>query len=182
MIRIVDIMREVAEQTSETYIKKYNPKSPPVKFFPDNYVVVGNELNKRGQSHAAMKEKYPAILLFTDNIVRRKAKPLKQWKLEVMFPIILIVADAVAGKSDIKRERVYYPVLETIERCFYDAIEQHPQIYTKDKFAPEPEASDKYDLVAILGKHKIFTDKLDGIEIKNLRLMFRDKNCLTLKK
>ena len=135
------------------YRVRYAPKSPPVKFFPDNYVIVGNELNKRGQSHAAMKEKYPAILLFTDNIPEREADPLKQWKVEATLHL-LIVTDAVSGKSDIKREKVYYPVLEPIYECFLDAIEQHPQIYTKDKFAPKPDKFNRYDLVAILGKNK----------------------------
>ena len=178
MIQVIEIMREVAQRTSDEYLKKYaKPNAAPVKFFADNYSMVGDTLNKMGQSAKMQREKYPAIFLFNDQMNPVDAPPLKQWKVEASLHV-LIVADMVEGNADRKRERLYYPVLDPICECLKSALTHHPQLFTSGNYAPKMNPHHRYNLVAILGRNRLFADKLDGIEIKNLKLYFREKNCL----
>jgi len=178
-IKIVEIIREVAKRTSARYLEKY-PGRNPVHFFADNYLMVGYELTKLGKSAKGQKVRYPAILLFCDNMMEREAEPILQWKVEATLHI-LIVTDAFDGNGDMKREKNFYPTLYPIHRLFFDEIENHPQIFTSGEYKPRREKFDRLNLIAMLGKNSVFSDKLDGIEIRNLRLRFREKNCLTSK-
>ena len=178
-IKIVEIIREVAKRTSARYLEKY-PGRNPVHFFADNYLMVGYELTKLGKSAKGQKVRYPAILLFCDNMMEREAEKLKQWKIEATLHI-LIVNDAVNGNGDVKREKNFYPILHPIHRIFLEEIENHVQIFTAGVYKPTREKFDKLNLMAMLGKNSIFSDKLDGIWIPSLRLRFREKNCLTSK-
>ena len=177
MIQVVELIKEVAEKASGFYLEQ-NPKAKPVTFIADNFVIVGQELDKRSKSVKGQKEKYPAILLFTDNLSERPATPLKQWKTEVTLHI-LIVTDAIQGDGEAKRKKVFYPVLYPIHEAFLRAIEENPRIYTKGDSAPTKEKFDRYNLVAVLGRNSVFADKLDGIEIRNLRLRLKDEFCFT---
>ena len=175
MIQVIELIKEVAEKASEFYIEQ-NPKAKPVTFIADNFVIIGQELNKRSKSEKGMKEKYPAILLFTDNLVERPASPLKQWETEVTLHI-LIVTDAIQGDGEVKRKKVFYPVLYPIYEAFLKAIEENPRIYTKGESWLTIEKYDRLNLVAVLGRNSVFADKLDGIEIRNLRLRLKDEFC-----
>jgi len=184
MVRTVEIIREVAKRTSDLYLERFavenqDAKKPPaVNFIADNFLLIGNELNVLGKSAKGAATKYPAILLFCDQLLER-VEPLKQWDYEATLHI-LIVTDTVDGNGDVKRNTVFYPVLYPIHQAFFDAIEMHPQIYTKDRFSPQREKFDRLGIAAVLGKNRLFADKVDGIEIKNLRLKFKEKKCLTV--
>jgi len=177
MIRYVEIVREIASRTSDMY-QELSPGAKPVHFFADNYIQVGRELSIRGKSAAGGKAKYPAILLFTDAVPER-SEVLKQWDVEVSLHI-LIVDNAAEGNGDVKREMVYYPILYPIYECFQKAIMRHPRIFTKGD-ALKFEKQDKYDLVAVIGKNQLFPDRLDGIDIRNLKLKIKEESCFTNK-
>ena len=174
MIDVVKIITDVARKTSDLYVEN-NPKTAPINFIADNFTIVGQELNKLNATAKGQKNKYPAILLFTDSIGRRSAPLLKQWDAEVVLHI-LIVTDAVQGNSEAKLKKIYRPVLYPIYDAFKQAIKEHPLIYTRD-VEPAEEVFDRFDLVAILGKNRLFPDKLDGIEIRNLRLRLIKEKC-----
>jgi len=179
MIKIAEILTEVAAHASELYKKDYNSKAQPINFIADNFLIVGQELIKLGKNANAAKGKYPAILVFMDQVVERSAPALKQWEAEATLPTILIVTDAVQGNGTEKLNKVYYPILYPIAECFFDAIEAHPQIFTKGDFAPKRERFDRMNLVAVMGASIALPDKLDGIEIRNLRLYLKEKKCFT---
>ena len=177
MIKYVEIVRDIARRTSEMY-QEFSPDAKPVHFFADNYVQVGRELSIRGKSAAGGKAKYPAILLFTD-VVPERSDALKQWDVEASIHI-MVVDNAADGSGDMKREKVYYPILYPIYECFQKAIRRHPRIFTKGD-ALKFEKQDKYDLVAVIGKNHLFPDRLDGIDIRNLKLKIKEESCFTNK-
>ena len=168
-LNVIDIMREVVKMASEDYLERHNGLSP-VKFIVDNFFAVGRELSERSKSAIGAQNKYPAIILFTDNLIERY-ETLKQWQIEATMHIV-IVADAASGNGDAKRETVYQFVLYPIFKSFIDAINRHPQIFTNGD-ALRIDKSDKPNIT-------VFADKLDGIELKNLKLKFYDKVCLKL--
>ena len=175
MIKVVEIVREIADMASELYQENYeNAKS--VHFFADTFLATAGELSIRGQSSIGAKNKYPAILLFCDNIQERHEN-LKQWQIEAALHILIVDNAVPDGNGDVQREKIFYPILYPIFNCFLEAIHAHPQVFTMgdtlkyDKF-------DRLFLNATIGKDKLFADLLDGIELRNLKLKIKEKSCL----
>jgi hypothetical protein len=173
MIDVIEIIGEVAKMASKKYLKT-RPEAAPVKFFADNFLAINQELLIREKSYIGAKEKYPAILLFRNNLQERHEN-MKKWAMEATLHI-LIVTDAVQGNGDVQQEKVYKPVLYPICDCFFDAINTHPQIFTKGDTL-KYDKIDKINLTAILGENKLTGDNLNGIELRNLRLKFKEKIC-----
>ena len=173
MIKVVEIVREIVQQASDMYVETY-PNAKPVHFFADNFLAIGNELSIRGQSTKGAKAKYPAILLFCDDLKERHEN-MKQWEVEATLHI-LIVADATEGSGDVHRDKVFYPVLYPIFKCFFDVIYASPRVFTMGD-ALTFDKSDKILINAVIGKNRLFADKLDGIDIRNLRLKLVEEDC-----
>ena len=165
---VIDIIREIVKRTAEAFGK-------PINFIADNWLIVAQELDKLEATHKGRITKYPAILLFTDNIQENPAPPLKQWDWEVNLERILICTNAIQGNGDEKRATVYSDILNPICENFLTAINQHTRIFTKGIHAVNPIVYNRYNLTVSAGKTKIFADNLDGIEIRNLKLKIRDK-------
>ena len=173
MIKVVEIVRDLAGIASEQYQARYGGK--PVQFFADRFLQIGGELSIRGKSNIGSEQKYPAILLFCDNLQERREN-LKQWQVEATLHLLIVDNAAKGDNGDVQRDKVFYPILYPIYECFFDAILNHPRIFTKgdtiryDKF-------DRLLLNAIIGENQPFADRLDGIELKNLRLKIVEESC-----
>lgn len=178
---VVDIFKDIVDKVSKNVICKLQKADKDIKgvfYQHGHYVEIWNTLNTMENNKDDYRKKYPLIALIEDVRYRTNTDGFR----EANFDIIICYNTLNEGISKDRYKEIINPILMPI----YDELIK--QIGLSGKFAnytfPHDMITRPYFGVeqqkgsgTLANRGNIFSDILDAIEIRNMRLNLHNNNC-----
>lgn len=177
MIVIVDIFKEIVAKVSEALtpeFQKLDANISGVHYLHGHPLEIVDTLTQRDQTKAYKFKKYPLVALFQDfpETVTADDNPLREATLNLIIAKSTISEYTSGQRYEVNLKPFLYPIYTELLK----QISLHPQILS---YAPERLPHTKIDRLfwgrqAVYGNEgNIGNDKLDALEIQNLKLKFK---------
>lgn len=179
MIVIVDIFKEIVSKVSQELTPEFAALDgliTGVHYLHGHPLEVVDTLTQRDQTKEFRYQKYPLIALFQDfpETVISNPEPLLEATLNIVIAKSTQAEYTSTKRYDVNLKPFLYPVYKELLR----QIHKHPQVLS---YGTDRIQHTKYDRVfwgrqGLYGNEgNIGNDKLDAIEIQNLKLKFKRK-------
>jgi hypothetical protein len=171
-----DIVAKVSESMTEQ-LQIVKPSITGVHYLVGHYTEIQRRLIDKDGSRTEKYKKYPLIALFQDFVERRN--PESGFYAECTLQLIIAYYTESEDYTEDRYEKVFKPILYPIYKELMGQIEKNKNIVeNKDNASHEKIDRPHWGAPGKYGNEGyIFTDALDAIELRNLKLSFDIKKC-----
>lgn len=166
---VTDILKEVVGRVSECYGEEVN-------FLWGDWTYIANQLTIMSATPETARYKYPVICLFSPFTEDRTNR---RWASQTSVDLLIATSTLSRYTNEEREEKSFRAILRPLYGLLVEQMKKHP-LLDFERGHVSHDYSENYGYGSrgvMMSEGKKFNDLIDGIDIRNLSLTIKKRNC-----